>query len=115
MSQDKYIAASRGLRGSVLLLATTVAAVLQSMPQALGVDNYRNLRKAVDGLQKADAEMAVLEDELAGKAVEIEAEVKPAIDGAAPVTESDDAKKPSGRQVKAEGEPAHSAQSAHNV
>ena len=85
------------------------------MPQALGVDNYRNLRKAVDGLQKADAEMTVLEDELAGKLAEIEPAVKSATEGATPVTETDEAKKPSGRQAKGEGDPAPTDQPALNV
>lgn len=104
--QDKYLAASRGLRGSTLLLATTVATVLQSLPQALGIDQYRNLRKAVDGLEKADAVMAELEDELSAKLAQIETEVKPVTDPSGDAPEDEPAKKPAGRAIKTDSAPA---------
>ncbi|MCR6657991.1 MAG: hypothetical protein NVV72_01105 [Asticcacaulis sp.] len=105
MSQDKYLAASRGFRSSALLLAATVSAVLQSLPQALGIDQYRNLRKAIDGLQSADAEMTALEDDLTAKLAEIETDVKPAVE-ASPAPEEELAKKPAGRAIKTDSAPA---------
>jgi len=109
MSQDKYLAASRGLRASTLLLATTVATVLQALPQALGIEQYRNLRKAVDGLQKADAEMAELEDELSAKLSQIETEVKPVTDQSGGTSEDEPARRPAGRANKTESTPASAA------
>ncbi len=75
MSQEKYLTASRELRSSVLLLAATVTTVLQALPQALGTENYRNLRKAVAGLERANAELTEVEDELLEKLAEIETDV----------------------------------------